>query len=170
MHEKLELKTSTKGVLLTACWPPALAALLVLVLSLVLFPWQIALLITGMMLLVTGVTMAFCVPGYLGTYTFLPPNGFKGARLIAHLGRANEYEVSSVSAAEIIVKQGWIEKLANVCHIRVKGTTLYFRGVPEMEKVQEWVKANFPERSKLEIRAEEKKNGKSGKNGKGKRK
>lgn len=167
MHEKMELKTNTKGVLLTACWPPALAVLLMLVLCLILFSGVLALMITGIMLLVTAVTMALCIPSYLGTYVFLPATSIKGARLIARLGRANEYEVSGVSASEIIVKQGWLEKLANVCHIRVKGTSLYFRGVPEMEKVQEWVNANFPQRSQHEIRAEEKaKGGKKGKKAK----
>lgn len=66
------------------------------------------------------------------------------------------YEVSGVSAQDILVKQTFIEKRLHVCHIRVKGTAYYFRGVPEMEKVQAWVTANFPEKSKVEQRIESK--------------
>lgn len=71
-------------------------------------------------------------------------------------GSRDTYEVSGVSAQDILVKQTFIEKRLRVCHIRVKGTAYYFRGVPEMEKVQAWVTANFPEKSKVEQRMENK--------------
>ena len=108
------------------------------------------------MIAACGLTMAFYIPSYLGSYTFQPATNLHGARIVANLGRANTYEVSGVSAQDILVKQTFIEKWLRVCHIRVRGTAYYFRGVPEMEKVQAWVTANFPEKSKVEQRMESK--------------
>ena len=108
------------------------------------------------MIAACSLTMAFYIPSYLGSYAFQPATNLHGARIVANLGRANTYEVSGVSAQDILVKQTFLEKWLRVCHIRVKGTAYYFRGVPEMEKVQAWVTANFPEKSKVEQRMESK--------------
>ena len=156
MREKMELRTKKSAVILTACAPVALAVLLVLVLSLCLLPLSFTLLITGLMILMGALTMAFYIPSYVGVYVFQPATSLHGARITANLGRANTYEVSGVSAQDILVKQTFIEKRLHVCHIRVKGTAYYFRGVPEMEKVQAWVTANFPEKSRVDLRIESK--------------
>ena len=42
----------------------------------------------------------------------------------------------------------WLEKKLGVCHIRQKGTTIYLRGVQDMEKITAWVDANFPRERK----------------------
>lgn len=156
MREKLELRAQTWAVIVTACWPVALGALGLLVLTLLFLPWQMSLGLTGGMLVMGALVMAWCIPGYLGWYEFIPATAYKGARLVAHLGRT-DYEVSGVSAADVIVKSGWIERLFHVCHIRVKGTMMYYRGVPEMEKVRSWIDANFPKKSLNAVREEEKK-------------
>lgn len=144
MREKIEMKTHTLGVALSAAWPMVLATVLLVAMVLVLFPvaqgWPIIALIVG----VVGLTFLWCFRMYLGTYLFLPPTEFKGARIIARLGRQDETEISSVLASEIIIKQGWLEKLCGVCHIRQKGTAVYLRGVREPEKVKAWIAANFP--------------------------
>ena len=149
MREKMEMKTNTLGVALSAGWPMALGWLFVAAIALILLPlrlcWPIILLMTAVVLL----TFLVCLRMYLGAYLFLPPTEFKGARIIARLGR-NETEISGVLAEEIIVKQGWIEKLAGVCHIRQKGTAIYLRGVSDPEKVKAWVAANFPKERKVE--------------------
>ena len=150
MREKLELRTKKSAVILTACAPVALSVLPVLAISLLLLPPSFTLMILGLMI------AAFYIPSYLGSYAFQPATNLHGARIVANLGRANTYEVSGVSAQDILVKQTFIEKRLRVCHIRVKGTAYYFRGVPEMEKVQAWVTANFPEKSKVEQRMESK--------------
>ena len=151
MREKLELRTKKSAVILTACAPVALSVLPVLAISLLLLPPSFTLMIAA-----CSLTMAFYIPSYLGSYTFQPATNLHGARIVANLGRANTYEVSGVSAQDILVKQTFIEKRLRVCHIRVKGTAYYFRGVPEMEKVQAWVTANFPEKSKVEQRMKNK--------------
>lgn len=155
MREKMELRTKKSAVILTACAPVALSVLPVLAISLLLPP-SFTLIILGLMIAACGLTMAFYIPSYLGSYTFQPATNLHGARIVANLGRANTYEVSGVSAQDILVKQSRLEKRLRVCHIRVKGTAYYFRGVPEMEKVQAWVTANFPEKSKVEQRIENK--------------
>ena len=99
-------------------------------------------------MLVVLLTLALCMKMYLGTYVFLPATDYKGARIIARLGRNEEVEISGVLRDEIIIKQGWLEKKLGVCHIRQKGTTVYLRGVQDMEKITAWVDANFPRERK----------------------
>jgi hypothetical protein len=148
MHEKIEMKTNTRAVAVTAGWPMALALLVMGGMVLLLFPlregWPMLLLLATVM----GLTFLWCLKLYLGTYIFLPPTEIKGARIIARLGRHNEVEISGVLAEEVIVRQGWIEKLCGVCHIRQKGTVIYLRGVNEPERVKAWVAANFPRERK----------------------
>lgn len=156
MHEKMELPTKKSAVILTSCAPVLLAVLLVLGLSLLVLPVSFALLLTALMIALCALTMAFYIPSYLGRYIFQPATNLHGARIVANLGRANAYEISGVSAQDILVKQSFLEKWLHVCHIRVKSTSYYFRGVPEMEKVQAWVTANFPEKSKVDQRIEDK--------------
>ena len=141
MHEKMELPTKKSAVILTSCAPVLLAVLLVLGLSLLVLPVSFALLLTALMIALCALPMAFYIPRHLGRYTFPP---------------GNTYEVSGVSAQDILLKQTFLEKRLHVCHIRVKGTAYYFRGIPEMEKVQAWVTANFPEKSKVDQRIEDK--------------
>ena len=144
MHEKIEMKTNTRAVAVTAGWPMALALLVMGGMVLLLFPlregWPMLLLLAAVM----GLTFLWCLKLYLGTYIFLPPTEIKGARIIARLGRNEEVEISGVLRDEIIIKQGWLEKKLGVCHIRQKGTTVYLRGVQDMEKITAWVDANFP--------------------------
>ena len=148
MHEKIEMKTNTRAVAVTAGWPMALALLVMGGMVLLLFPlregWPMLLLLAAVM----GLTFLWCLKLYLGTYIFLPPTEIKGARIIARLGRNEDVEVSGVLRDEIIIKQGWIEKKLGVCHIRQKGTAIYLRGVQEPEKVIAWVEANFPKERK----------------------
>ena len=146
MREKMEMKTHTLAVAISAGWPMALALAAMLAGTLVILPWQMALQICGIMLVVVLLTLALCMKMYLGTYVFLPATEYKGARIIARLGR-NEVEIAGVCASEILVKQGLTEKPLKVCHIRQKGTIIYLRGVKEPEKVQAWINANFPEKT-----------------------
>lgn len=149
MREKMEMKTHTLGVALSAGWPMALGFAFVSGMALLILPlrlcWPIILVMAALVLL----TFLLCLRMYLGTYLFLPATEFKGARIIARLGRS-ETEISGVLAEEIIIKQGWIEKLAGVCHIRQRGTAIYLRGVSEPEKVQAWIDANFPKERRVE--------------------
>ena len=118
MHEKIEMKTNTRAVAVTAGWPMALA------------------------LLVMGGMVLFLFPLREGWPMLL-------LRIIARLGRNEEVEISGVLRDEIIIKQGWLEKKLGVCHIRQKGTTVYLRGVQDMEKITAWVDANFPRERKV---------------------
>jgi len=149
MREKIEMKTSTLGVALSAGWPMALALAVMVGIVLLMLPlrmgWPLIVILVGIVLL----TFLWCLRMYLGTYLFLPATEFKGARILARLGRhSTETEISGVLASEIIIRQGWIEKLAGVCHIRQKGTPIYLRGVQEPEKIRAWVDANFPKERK----------------------
>ncbi len=143
MHEKMEMKTHTLGVALSTGWPMLLAlAIMTAAIALVLpirLGWVLIAIMAGVILL----SFLLCFRMYLGVYLFLPPTEYKGARIIARLGRS-ETEISGVLASEILVKQGWIEKLCGVCHIRQRGTAMYLRGVQEPEKVKAWIAANFP--------------------------
>lgn len=153
MREKIEMKTHAGAVAATAGWPMLLAWVLLSVSLLATLPF--ALLWKPMLFLaaVLGLIFLGCFRMYLGRYLFLPATEIKGARIIARLGR-NETEIAGVAAAEIIVKQGWIEKLFGACHIRVKGTGIYLRGVRDPEKVKAWVAANFPVKT-VTMRAKE---------------
>lgn len=158
MHEKLTLKTNKLAVILTTAWPMVIAMIIISVFTALMFrQFFVALLqIMGIMAVIVLLTLLICVPMYLGTYLFLPPTEYKGARLLARLGRhETETEISSVCRAEIIVKQNILEKLLKVCHIRQKGTAIYLRGVPEVEKVKAWLDANFPEKTALMLAQEE---------------
>lgn len=150
MHEKMEMKTHTLGVALSAAWPMALALVLISAVLLMMLPlrlvWPLLAILGGVVLL----TFIWCFRMYLGTYLFLPATEYKGARIIARLGRQDETEITGVLASEIIVKQGWLEKTCGVCHIRQKGTAVYLRGVREPEKVKAWVAANFPAERRVE--------------------
>lgn len=150
MRERMEMKTNTLGVALSAGWPMLLGFVFVVGISLLFLPLRIVWPIIAIMAAVVALTFLLCLRMYLGTYLFLPATDIKGARIIARLGRNNEIEISGVLAEEIIVKQGWIEKLAGVCHIRQKGSVIYLRGVSEPEKVKAWIAANFPKERKVE--------------------
>ena len=168
MHDKLVLKTKKLAVWLTAAWPMFIAVLLITVVSALLFWGPLVLLFGGGMLFIVLLTLLFCAPMYLGTYLFLPATEYKGARVLARLGRhETETEISSVSRSEIIVKQNFIEKWLKCCHIRQKGSAIYLRGVPEVEMVKQWLDANFPEKTATMRAAEEaaqrSKKGKKGK-------
>ncbi len=155
MHEKLILKTNRLAVWLTTAWPMLIALLIIAVPTAIMMPIM-APIAVGMMALIVVVTLLFCVPMYMGTYLFLPPTEYKGARLLARLGRhESETEISAVSRGEILVKQNIIEKWLKVCHIRQKGTTIYLRGVPEVAAVKAWLDANFPEKTAVMLAKEE---------------
>lgn len=145
MRQKLELKTHTAAVALTTAWPMVAALLIVAVFSAVFLPLLAALLIP-LMLLIVLVTFAICLPMYLGRYLFLPATEYKGARVLARLGRS-ETEIHGVPLGDFIIRQNFIEKAFKVCHIRVRGTAIYLRGVPQVEAVKAWLAANFPEKT-----------------------
>lgn len=169
MREKMTLKTHTWGVILTTAWPLVIALLVIGVPTFFLAPAQLAWMVNIVMLLIVLATLAICVPMYRGTYLFLPPTEYRGARLLARLGRhESETEISSVSRGEIIVKQNFIEKLLKICHIRQKGTTIYLRGVPQVDQVKAWLDANFPEKTAV-MRFHEEAERKAQKGKKGKR-
>ena len=155
MHEKMELRTNRLAVALTAAWPMVVALVLMTAATLLILPPLMALQIAALLAVVVMLTLVFCLPMYMGTYLFLPATEYKGARLIARLGR-NENEIAGVRLSEIIVKQNFIEKWMKVCHIRQRGTALYFRGVPEPEKVRAWIAANFPEKTAVMRNQEQK--------------
>lgn len=150
MRERMEMKTHTLGVALSAGWPMLLGLAFVAGIALLILPWRYCWPIIAVMVGVVALTFLMCLRLYLGVYLFLPATDIKGARIIARLGRNNEIEISNVLADEVIIKQGWIEKTVGVCHIRQKGTTIYLRGVSEPEKVKAWVAANFPKERKVE--------------------
>ena len=158
MREKMEMKTHVLGVALSAGWPMALALLVVVVSVLLVLPFSLVWQLLAVLTAVVALTFLWCMKLYLGIYLFLPATEYKGARIIARLGRSNEIEISGVLADEIIVKQGWIEKLCGVCHIRQKGTMVYLRGVREPETVRDWIAANFPkERKALPVKGKKRK-------------
>lgn len=146
MRERLEFKANRLAVILTTAWPLVLGLAVMTIILLAILPVPSVLPILLVMLGITVLTCLCCVPMYLGTYLFLPASEYKGARIIARLGRS-EAEISGVSCDEIIVKQNVIEKALKVCHIRQKGSPIYFRGVPEPEKVKAWIEASFPVKS-----------------------
>lgn len=149
MREKLEMKTHTLAVALTAGWPMALALAVVAGSLLALMPFAAVWKMIAALAAVVLLTFLWCMRLYLGTYLFLPATEYKGARIIARLGRNNEIEITGVLAGEIIVKQGPIEKLCGACHIRQKGTMVYLRGVRDPETVKAWIEANFPKERKV---------------------
>lgn len=158
MREKLEMKTHTLAVALTAGWPMALALVVVAGSLLALMPFAAVWKMIAALAAVVLLTFLWCMRLYLGTYLFLPATEYKGARIIARLGRNNEIEITGVLAGEIIVKQGPLEKLCGACHIRQKGTMVYLRGVRDPETVKAWIEANFPkERKALPVKGKKRK-------------
>ncbi len=158
MREKLEMKTHTLAVALTAGWPMALALAVVAGSLLALLPFAAVWKMIAALAAVVLLTFLWCMRLYLGTYLFLPATEYKGARIIARLGRNNEIEITGVLAGEIIVKQGPLEKLCGACHIRQKGTMVYLRGVRDPETVKAWIEANFPkERKALPVKGKKRK-------------
>lgn len=149
MHERMEMTTHRLGVALSAGWPMALALVIIGGAMLLMMPLALVWPCLAVLTVLVALTFLWCFRMYLGAYLFLPATEIKGARIIARLGRHEETEISGVLAEEIIVKQGWIEKLCGVCHIRQKGTAIYLRGVREPEKVRAWVEANFPKARKV---------------------
>ena len=148
MHERIEMKTHALGVAVSAGWPMLAALAVFSAMVLAIFPFSVCWPIIAMLAGAVALTFLWCLRLYLGAYLFLPATEYKGARIIARLGRSNEIEISGVLAEEIIVKQGWLEKALGVCHIRQKGTTIYLRGVQNMSAVAAWVEANFPRERK----------------------
>ena len=148
MREKIEMKTDTRAVAVTAGWPMALAFLVMGGMVLLLWPLSAGWPLLVLLAVLLGLTFLWCLKLYLGAYIFLPPTEIKGARIIARLGRNADVEIAGVLRDEIIIKQGWLEKKLGVCHIRQKGTAVYLRGVRDMEKITAWVDANFPKERK----------------------
>ncbi len=157
MHDRIEMKTHTLGVVLTAGWPMALAFLVLSGIVLLILPLSEAWGMLAILAALIGLTFLWCLRMYLGTYLFLPPTEIKGARIIARLGRNEDVEISGVLRGEIIVKQSWLEKKLGVCHIRQRGTAIYLRGVQQPEKVMAWIDANFPVERKASVKAKKRK-------------
>ena len=157
MREKMAMKTHTLSVALTAGWPMALALLVVGGVMLLMLPLRLVSQMLAVLAVMLLLTFLWCMKLYLGTYVFLPATEYKGARIIANLGRSNEVEITGVLAGEIIVKQGPIEKLCGVCHIRQRGTMVYLRGVKEPEKVRAWIADNFPAERKEPVKGKKRK-------------
>lgn len=155
--ERMEMKTHVPAVMASAGWPMLLGFVLMTAFVLLILPLASAWPVIAAMGGLVALTFLLCLRMYLGTYLFLPANEFKGARIIARLGRNQDLEISGVLAGEIIVKQGWMEKLFKVCHIRQKGTAIYLRGVKEPEKVRAWVERNFPETRQMDVKKGKKK-------------
>ena len=157
MHDRIEMKTHTLGVVLTAGWPMALAFLVLSGIVLLILPLSEAWGMLAILAALIGLTFLWCLRMYLGTYLFLPPTEIKGARVIARLGRNEDVEISGVLRGEIIVKQSWLEKKLGVCHIRQRGTAIYLRGVQQPEKIRAWIDANFPVERKAPVKAKKRK-------------
>lgn len=150
MRERMEMKTHTLGVAVSAAWPMVLAVLILSGMMLLILPFSVCWPMLAILVGLVALAFIWCFRMYLGTYLFLPATEIKGARIIARLGRNDETEISGVLASEIIVRQGWLEKRCGVCHIRQKGTAVYLRGVREPERVKAWIEANFPAERKVE--------------------
>lgn len=146
-HERIEMKTHKGSVMVSTAWPMLLGMGVMSGAMLLVLPTDFALKVSAVLAALLLVTYVACVRMYLGTYLFLPATSFKGARIIARLGR-NEMEIHGVTSGEIIVKEGPLERLFKTAHIRVKGTMFYLRGVTEPEKIRAWVDANFPKELK----------------------
>ena len=100
MREKMEMKTHTLAVVVTAGWPMALTLMLMCAMVLAIFPKEQAWLVVGLLTGFVALTYLWCMKMYLGAYVFLPPTEYKGARLLARLGRhESETEISGVSRA-----------------------------------------------------------------------
>ena len=157
MREKMEMKTHAPAVALTSGWPMLLTMLVsaAAVWAVLPFPmgWQLVAILAGILALL----FLWCMRLYLGMYLFLPATEYKGARIIARLGRNADIEISGVLAGEIIVKQGPLEKLCGACHIRQKGTMVYLRGVRDPETVKAWIAANFPSERKAPLKGKKRK-------------
>lgn len=106
MHERMEMKTHTLGVALSAAWPMALAVLLLSAVMLMALPLSVCWPMLATMGILVLLAFVWCLRLYLGTYLFLPATDIKGARIIARLGRNEETEISGVLASEIIIRQG----------------------------------------------------------------
>ena len=159
MRDRIEMKTHTLGVALSAGWPMVLAVLVLCGVVLLVLPLSQGWPMMAVMVGLVALTFLWCFKMYLGTYLFLPPTEIKGARIIARLGRNNEVEISGVLASEIIIKQDLPEKLLGMCHIRQKGTGIYLRGVQDPEKIKAWVNANFPQERKVPAKSKKRKGG-----------
>ena len=149
MRERMEMKTHALAVALTAGWPLALALAVASAALLALLPFAMVWKLLAVLAACVLLTFLWCMRLYTGAYLFLPATEYKGARILAHLGRSNDIEITGVLAGEIIIKQGPLEKLCGACHIRQRGTMIYLRGVREPEKVRAWVEANFPRERKV---------------------
>ena len=157
MREKMEMKTHTLAVALTAGWPMALALAVLALITLALAPAALTWTMLLILAVLIGLTFLWCLRMYLGVYIFLPPTEYKGARIIARLGRNEDVVISGVLQEEIIVKQGPLEKLCGACHIRQKGTMVYLRGVRDPETVKAWIAANFPSERKAPLKGKKRK-------------
>ncbi len=158
MRERMEMKTHTLAVALTAGWPLALALAVVTASLLALLPFAMVWKLLAVLAAIVLLTFLWCMRLYTGTYLFLPATEYKGARILAHLGRSNDIEITGVLAGEIIIKQGPLEKLCGACHLRQKGTMIYLRGVRDPQTVRAWVDANFPrERKAVPVKGKKRK-------------
>ncbi len=142
-EQRFELTTHKTAVMASAAWPMLLAWTVMTVFTLLTSPFSEGWPLIALMAAVMVITFFACMGMYLGTYLFLPADAMKGPRIIARVGRT-ETVIAGVTAGDIVVKQGWMEKRFGVCHIRLKGSAIYLRGVKEPERVKAWVTANFP--------------------------
>ena len=157
MREKVEMKTHTLAVALTSGWPMLLTMLGCMAAIWVVLPFPMGWQIVAVIAVILALLFLWCMRLYTGTYLFLPATEFKGARIIARLGKNADVEISGVLAGEIIVKQGPLEKICGACHIRQQGTMVYLRGVKEPEKVRAWIADNFPAERKEPVKGKKRK-------------
>lgn len=149
MREKIEMNTHRKAIMLTTAWPMLLSAVMLFVFLWVTLPVQAAAAFSGVVVVVLGAVYLLCLPNYTGVYRFVPANQYQGPRIVAELGKnkRNTYQIDGVKNEELILKSSWLEKKLGVAHLRVKGTSIYLRGVAEPERVRAWIDANFPVRA-----------------------
>ena len=106
MREKMEMTTHAPAVALTSGWPMLLTMLVsaAAVWAVLPFPmgWQLVAILAGILALL----FLWCMRLYLGMYLFLPATEYKGARIIARLGRNADVEISGVFQGILNSPQG----------------------------------------------------------------
>lgn len=77
-----------------------------------------------------------------GVIRCIPADEMRGARISIEL-KHNRYEVYSIQAKDVRIKQTGGEKKRNVCRVDFPNERIHLRGICDADMFRQWIETNF---------------------------
>ncbi len=77
-----------------------------------------------------------------GVIKCIPADEMRGARISIEL-KHNRYEVHSIKARDVRIRQSAGERKRNVCRVAFPNVRIHLRGVCDADMFRQWIETNF---------------------------